>query len=74
MSESSPPTRNLNNRGAHSCLTKTNRSCKSCSEAFVSISEKSVAHALASQSDDLSISAFEFFLDKWLEWLPPLRE
>ncbi|HDR8930464.1 TPA: hypothetical protein QDA84_000457 [Burkholderia vietnamiensis] len=39
-------------------------------EAFMDISEKSVSIALASSSTDGSIEAFEFFRDKWLEWLP----
>lgn len=41
-------------------------------EAFMSISEKSVSHALGSSATDDSIAAFEFFRDKWLEWLPSL--
>jgi len=41
-------------------------------DAFVSGSEKSVSIALGSQTADGSIAAFEFFRDRWLEWLPPL--
>ncbi|RQT38368.1 hypothetical protein DF036_06810 [Burkholderia contaminans] len=43
-------------------------------EAFMDISEKSVSIALASSSTDGSIEAFEFFRDKWLEWLPLLQQ
>lgn len=43
-------------------------------EAFMEFSEKSVSIALASSSTDGSIEAFEFFRDKWLEWLPLPRQ
>ncbi|PRZ56604.1 hypothetical protein BX589_101254 [Paraburkholderia fungorum] len=52
-------------------LIATHPDLQAVSDAFRHFSEGAVARSLGSKTSDLSIAAFEFFQDEWLQFLEP---